>query len=1162
MKNKFITCLMLVAFGFLPIIVNAACTYSNQGDAFKGDVGKSSSGDYGTGKMFYIDAFDLKDNVLTMSGFAYLKGWTNIVSDGGNLNEYCYTKDGGGYEQGQYQKNVTYKFQLYSKSRQVSLPVPSENIKYDHWSGDLFRSTCPFYNGGYNCYWKMSKLQRNNYLTPHYRGGFKIDKFDIKAAVEKAVADGVNVKTADDYALQIKIKVTNVNNSKGFADWRDIECSPGKACSDWIDFHGYVSPSESRGVTSDNVYLTSFNETKYGHSMANRAHPKRGTDSNMTHCSGVMLEANNTSKYTILDRSTFYIKGMGYSGYKIKTNNNCSSGTVKPGSNDYNINIPAMWLEVSGSLEFHIGVETPPPFNYTSQTNQLCSDVDSNYPIMLREDRLFLMETLSPGNRRPICESISSGGRFTRKNSVDTVIPSIATIAGGEYDKDKYELSGKPIISHISITNEVKGLDDYLKKYSKVLQDGRLVDVGDRSAIHLSRSSFGENSIEGSYIIYNSYNNGQKPNPIYLEDGINYVPSAKIDNALLVHDLLPDKSGLVVEPKDYVFDGDNNVVSMSLDVTRTYRADTILAANQKKLCNADGSLNDDAIEDEILTSASGLSTLLQPVIVNIAYCAKEKTTHCDPNYNPDIPECKVQTSGTDVDNNKGSFYETDEAHVCLENFDNVSETVGTSGFKIQNASDNKYCDVVCLDDIDMELPGKKAAYSGTYFNLDLYDGAGVGPKITMKRSCYAKIATEEIYNDIANDPIQTGESEEVWKNRIQTEYINKINKCFSFTPGLYSNNSNPDVKFKYEDEEFKDDPMFKNQILTSDLTSDSGETVISKTTSESISSKNLNDSSFNDTNKYNKESNISATGISCSSLNPLQCTYTINGTPVNIADIHYIKKTQTKTWTYSTKDYYVSIPTGNVAESSNDHSIFLSNNSVPVSLKTLDQTHNYSLTIEGLTDNTRRINSGSDLDEKISKDYNMFNNNDANSEYTCTYKIEDNIVKYPGGNEPKKVNFFYRTIDVRDPLPQSARNYGYNWTTTQANDIINLIKTTFNYQKLIGAEAKTTDPAEDSYKNSDHFSFRLTPSTMARIRDYNSRHHYDDNTSLYISDSDRENTKGFYYRSRLLDCLGKENSTDACARLGLEGLSNTTSNTSLIDASRDIIKAKNERFIE
>ena len=310
-----------------------------------------------------------------------------------------------------------------------------------------------------------------------------------------------------------------------------------------------------------------------------------------------------------------------------------------------------------------------------------------------------------------------------------------------------------------------------------------------------------------------------------------------------------------------------------------------------------------------------------------------------------------------------------------------------------------------------------------------------------------------------------------------------------------------------------------------------------------------------------QDNNCTKSGSNCKTIYLYDCTGDncdeANTYALSINTRDYIKRTETVTYEYHLPRVVSQIPTGKVKNAGSyvsfnnnvaRNQLLLDAESVPINIKTEAGTYEYSLKIENIEDDVRRVaNSTNDnFKERFNGETGNGALNSGNA-YVCTYGIVNDI--YEPSND--RDLFFYRVIDMYDINPNApiGRELGYNWTTSFAYQIQNRMKEEDNnYQEL-------TNNSE-----TDKFSFRLTPVMMRQIREYNATK----NSSWNGGYADWElrcedNGKNDYYcYSNFLKCLTSSGHPEA----GFSSCSNVFNSYSYtytdidLNRNRGILKSK------
>ena len=1207
MKKIYKLIIILVLFFGVYVSVSAASQIGNCKNISMKSTSGNRTGNVGKGPLVYFDKYKLVNDKLIIEGYVYIKG----IMDGSmpvyNVVGYnrCFTFNVSGKNRDvDFWNNTTYRFHLQKLDENKYIPLNYKNsidestdelaftyIKRD----DIYGEVCEM--SGTKCLYGNSQ---------HYMGGFKLivdfnsDRIDSGSYVlNVAMTVKQNGKT---YTLKNVVNTTTINDGNGNAEWINLASPIALLPSSNKQFENNNFVNISRESTADRVQVI----VEHGHPYIN-----------------IKDKGNNTGSGTrdggdghyLQDKKTYYVSKF-WTKFDFTSKNFSSPGFSLrvSGSNPYRpsassssvVAVPASWVRADGDIIYDV-TKTPPPNNpdegkeYNNPTPKSCPE----NKVEIEKDRVLLLQPYNKpaDGTEDGLQQICRGIKFENNGvSVPTLYKNL--IATGNNDDDieqskkaindnfknlliQYdytdsaaeELANKlvnygenlrknykynetvAIISKITPINEISTDASSSNYYNLIFANGNLLESGFK---------LGEDEVAN--ILISSGDSSEEHITTYMMRG--NLASLKSGNSALSNSDLFKRSIVGIESltsDDYnldkpgvsaklssPFSPDLSNKSISFDIRRQFRTKysdknstrgitDILVDSSKFLCttNADGTVVPSTkVHDDIWQNELSWRPLNQPTIVDISYCAEKKDdTPPNPNnYDPTPVKCEAE------ENKTGKYHETEEAYNFTEftNFDDLKKSDDSRSEDIGFVLiDNKYCQVTCFDDVDIMFPGKKSAYTGATFNLNLYsfEGDNKLPNIEIKRSCYSKMNSENINNYYTaltnNGTVEQGETD-------------NVNACYNFKPGLYSNGETPpEVYFEFDDEKYGNNTAVSKLNLERDeITNDKSnkEIIVSHTNSESISKYNIN---------YDSNYEVSSNQAEFTDIANCQDS----GCATDIRNIYYIKKAETKKWSYYTKPYFNSIPSGSVSDTDDGHSVEMNDNNVPVSLTTNGK-HYFTLKIDQLTENdtVRKGSNGSSIMEKYENSstgmYSMDGNNTA--EYKCSYSIIPDIIK------EREINYIYRTIDVSNMFPNKTKRIGYNWNDSNffASSIKQLIGDTSDYQKLAnnvnGTEGhlKSSINAEgNEILTSDHFSFRLTPSTMKKIRDYNSKHPYNDFSGSLEYDESRD----YYWKSDLLECLGNEDN-NSCDKLELGNVTNTTKAPELLDISREIIKNKNDTY--
>lgn len=324
------------------------------------------------------------------------------------------------------------------------------------------------------------------------------------------------------------------------------------------------------------------------------------------------------------------------------------------------------------------------------------------------------------------------------------------------------------------------------------------------------------------------------------------------------------------------------------------------------------------------------------------------------------------------------------------------------------------------------------------------------------------------------------------------------------------------------------------------------------------------------TESEKENNNCTKSGSNCKTIKLYNCTgnncNNSNTYELSINTRDYIKRTEELTYEYHLPRVITKIPDGSVKNAGSYLSfnsnylsynyLLLDEESVPININTESGVKNYTITIENIEDGVRQV-----IDSANDNFKERFNGVDASSKkalnsdgttssarYVCTYEVVNDIYD----PNAKKDLFFYRVIDMNDINPNASigRELGYNWTTPYAYEIQDKMKDEDNnYQYL------TND------RETDKFSFRLTPTMMSAIREYNAERNsrslggYAD-WELYCKDNGE---KDYYCYSNFLKCLTSSGHSNETGFYYCDNLFNSYSHTYTdidLNKNRGILKSK------
>ena len=1056
--------------------------------------------------------------------------------------------------------------------------------------------------------------------NPHYRGGFRFENVNLTKLVPKSgkYTLQVNIQVRGHGGTKPCLTADGTPATYNSCyDWTDLDTCDENVCGRYQSLHGYISGEKYDAINSDssNKNASDGTEIRLGENRQKLQSSKLIVNSAYPLSSGGTYCYPNTIPFSS-GQSGFTIKNSGNNMFHVSNGNNYYGYEVKlpsgsmycKGSSISTIRVPSSWFQVEGSLTFDIkkdgDIPTPKTYN----------DPESSCPkgySQIEKTRVFLTSGVNEGDgvcnldSMPENEILNKLGFHSTLNYVPFILRNIDDLKSNE--EISSALKQNLLDSRTKILNRYHTLNDIKAVVSKINT------ITDKGAVYGWTDKV--NNIVGSEntftMTYNDPNKGEQNVRVYLyitTDSNSEIPSittymmngtkesvSNMVNSLKFNDNtevekriigIEPYEGLNVIPGNQIPNNRFSVSSplfynsetggsfnssskfVSFDINRRYQTKQIgdvigdIRINgSKPLCDEKtGAVNSSAWRD----NSNQYIQLLQLAIVDIDYCIKEELPPpgCEREWSPTKPVCSADKKVS------GTFYETSKAHVCHKNFDDAKAvTAGDEGGNEGYASgftivDNEYCSVLCLDDIDVELPGFKGAYNGATFDLNVLSENGDKPNITMTRTCYSKINKDK-YNEWANVYDNLGND----ASEIQSQ-IDEIKACYNYKTNLFSDGKSPVITFKYDDKLFNEYLAGnKYKMSEADITpTDSIKIKVSKDENNSISEKDL---VITDASKY-KDVNNGEVRLSCNpNANSNECKLIDKvASPIfNLSDVTYIKKTETRKWEYSTPSFYSSLPTGSnikIEDNPSGNYINFNNNSLPVSLTAAPGIYNYQLLISNFDDNVRKNHSNKLIDameefnffntretefsefNEITEDTELINDDTIGTGYTCNYRIFENIT------HEKHANFIYRNIDVSNPLNKASRNdrVGYNWTEAEENGIVDRIKNTSNYSVLTGVNDIDSEETTD-IKRSDHFSFRLTPGIMKSIRDYNDLNGHDYSNFDLICEDDEP----YYCESRFLTCLGSNNNGLNCG-----DISTSTRDPQLLNEARTKMRLKIQKY--
>lgn len=237
----------------------------------------------------------------------------------------------------------------------------------------------------------------------------------------------------------------------------------------------------------------------------------------------------------------------------------------------------------------------------------------------------------------------------------------------------------------------------------------------------------------------------------------------------------------------------------------------------------------------------------------------------------------------------------------------------------------------------------------------------------------------------------------------------------------------------------------------------------------------------------------------------------------------HMKREEKIEYEYHLPKIYTTVPDGKVwteKNSSNKVVLELPDDAVPVNINTLGGTYDYTITINGVMDETREsmkskaVNANDNFEERFAGGGEGGMVLTEGNDYICNYDVINDIY-IPG----ERLNFFYRIIDPLEINPL-GRTLGYNWSDNRGDAVREQIKAPEQDYQL--------------FESRDKFEFTLTPYIMKQIRTHNAEQATRSGGAYSdwdLSCADYENG-GYHCRSQFLSCLAAGGETSVNEGIG------------------------------
>lgn len=341
------------------------------------------------------------------------------------------------------------------------------------------------------------------------------------------------------------------------------------------------------------------------------------------------------------------------------------------------------------------------------------------------------------------------------------------------------------------------------------------------------------------------------------------------------------------------------------------------------------------------------------------------------------------------------------------------------------------------------------------------------------------------------------EAENAYKSALEeySETINAYTKCFEWIEDNVPNTKvsgttiskgsasgvfaefkfKPSVFFTYGDPEDQDSPVLGRPFQAETI----DKTELSTSKSYWAKGASVNEDYSGGSGGANKENRgyLKCDGTTCRK-NDLD-------TSLYFYTNSHMKREEKIEYTYHLPTIYTTVPDGKVHQGNRPRddeetitidgktAIRLPDDSVPVNINTPAKTHPYTITIDGVMDETRlkmkdskpTVNGNDNFDDRFAGDGEGGMVLTEGNDYICNYDVINDIY-IPG----ERLNFFYRIIDPLEINPL-GRTLGYNWSDDRGNTVREAIKTPEQDYQL--------------FEGKDKFEFTLTPLIMKQVRKYN-----------------------------------------------------------------------------
>ena len=500
--------------------------------------------------------------------------------------------------------------------------------------------------------------------------------------------------------------------------------------------------------------------------------------------------------------------------------------------------------------------------------------------------------------------------------------------------------------------------------------------------------------------------------------------------------------------------------------------------------------------------------------------------------------CQEFAEGEFEKNQTATITGPENIKVCImeETDDTNHEYKVTKDVKVNdqkyNFSDNKYCNIYCKEDYNMELPAGRYAISGRYFDLQM--------NITGTKTCYSDmIDTQAFREDITAVSAKLKELSDAGRAKTNDqEFMAALDEYNKIIKDMKACNAgwddeydfNPDVAFDY-DEEYID--MLPNKELKFKQQD-------SKKSSESWYCKgedvNQNYNECINGKASNKVDDVTdaVTGVIC---NKYGETYSCSSANVTLPLAHFAKKSVTIEGVFAPEAvFYTKYSTGiietdvngnilnkyTILESTLESTIpesdkIISSGSIPVSLKDNKGVYNYNIKFSDIGEFYDKANGGK-LGRLVDKDLTStpvaITNSLTNFKgtYVCSYVINcpncpTDCIEDPeqgifceipkddctGPECPSECSSLGCAYDEEHGLLYSShqvelmeigadgRTVGQNWDA--------------ELNQKAAAAIEAIEAAGESIYETPEYSFRFTPAVVTWVRNYN------DNVNDYLNDS-------------------------------------------------------------